>query len=94
MPSGLRTGREWIPGVVGKPLAQPKPGEMGIGELDEKGIPKTIEGYQRLNAILAATDKNLTEIQFGEQGKTIQVDPHRKRRSWYLFMFMIKKPTP
>jgi arabinogalactan oligomer / maltooligosaccharide transport system permease protein len=58
---------------VGKPLAQPKPGEMGVGELDEKGIPKTIDGYQRLNAILAATDKNLTEIQFGEQGKTIQV---------------------
>jgi arabinogalactan oligomer / maltooligosaccharide transport system permease protein len=59
--------------LVGKPLAQPKPGEMGVGELDEKGIPKTIEGYQRLNAILAATDKNLTEIQFGEQGKTIQI---------------------
>ena len=59
--------------LVGKPLAQPKPGEMGIGELDDKGIPKTIEGYQRLNAIMAATDKNLTEIQFGEEGKTIQV---------------------
>jgi arabinogalactan oligomer/maltooligosaccharide transport system permease protein len=59
--------------LVGKPLAQPKPGEMGVGEFDEKGIPKTIEGYQRLNAILAATDKNLTEIQFGEQGKTIQI---------------------
>src|SRR6185503_12381212 len=42
-------------------------------ELDNKGIPKTIEGYQRLNAILAATDQNLTEIQFGEAGKTIQV---------------------
>jgi ABC-type sugar transport system permease subunit len=59
--------------LVGEPLTQPKPGEMGIGELDDKGIPKTIEGYQRLNAILAATDKNLTEIQFGEEGKSIQV---------------------
>ena len=59
--------------LVGEPLAQPKPGELGIGELDDKGIPKTIEGYQRLNAILAATDKNLTEILFGEEGKTIQV---------------------
>lgn len=57
----------------GEPLAQPKPGEMGVGELDENGIPKTIEGYQRLNAITAATDKNLTEIQFGEEGKTIQI---------------------
>jgi ABC-type sugar transport system permease subunit len=57
----------------GEPLTQPKPGEMGIGELDDNGIPKTIEGYQRLNAIQAATDKNLPEILFGEEGKTIQV---------------------
>jgi ABC-type sugar transport system permease subunit len=59
--------------VMGKPLSQPKPGEMGVGELDENGIPKSIEGYQRLNAILAATDKNLTEIKFGEAGRTIQI---------------------
>ena len=59
--------------VVGEPLTQPQPGEAGIGELDNKSIPETIEGYQRLNAILAATDQNLTEIQFGEEGKTIQV---------------------
>jgi len=57
----------------GEALTQPQPGEAGIGEFDDKGIPKTIEGYQRLNAILAATDKNLTEIRFGEAGKTIQV---------------------
>jgi len=59
--------------LVGEPLTQPQPGEAGIGELDAKGIPATVAGYQRLNAILAATDKNLTEIQFGEEGKTIQV---------------------
>jgi ABC-type sugar transport system permease subunit len=57
----------------GEPLVQPQPGEVGIGELDDKGIPKTIAGYQKLNAIMAATDKNLTEILFGEEGKTIQV---------------------
>lgn len=57
----------------GEPIVQPQPGEMGIGSFDDKGIPETIEGYQRLNAILAATDKNLTEILFGEEGKTIQV---------------------
>jgi len=57
----------------GEPLTQPQPGETGLGELDDKGIPKTIEGYQRLNAIVAATDQNLTEILFGEEGKTIQV---------------------
>ena len=59
--------------VQGEPLTQPQPGEAGIGELDDKGIPTAIEGYQRLNAILAAADKNLTEIQFGEEGKTVQV---------------------
>jgi arabinogalactan oligomer / maltooligosaccharide transport system permease protein len=57
----------------GEPLSQPKAGELGVGELDSKGIPKTIEGYKRLNGIMAATDKNLTEILFGEAGKTIQV---------------------
>ena len=58
---------------VGEPLSQPKPGEAGVGELDSKGIPKTIEGYKRLSAILAATDQNLTNIQFGEAGKTVQI---------------------
>jgi len=57
----------------GEPLAQPQPGEMGIGELDAHGIPMTIEGYQRLNAIVAATDQNLPQILFGEEGRTIQV---------------------
>ena len=56
-----------------EPLTQPQPGEAGIGQLDSKGIPETIEGYKRLNAIVAATDQKLTEIQFGESGTTIQV---------------------
>src|SRR4030067_1954143 len=53
----------------GEPLIQPQPGELGVGELDAKGIPATIEGYQRLNAILAATDKSLPDILFGEAAK-------------------------
>ncbi|OGO09986.1 MAG: hypothetical protein A2Z66_02650, partial [Chloroflexi bacterium RBG_13_66_10] len=57
----------------GEPLTQPQPGETGIGELDDSGIPATIEGYQRLNAIRAATDQNLPQILFGEAGRTIQV---------------------
>ena len=57
----------------GEPLTQPQSGELGTGQLDSNGIPETIEGYQRLNAILAATDKNLTEIRFGETGSTIQI---------------------
>ena len=47
------------------------PGQNGIGELDEDGVPKTIEGYVRLNRITAATDKNLTNIKFGNPEKTI-----------------------
>lgn len=59
--------------VPGEPLSQPQPGETGIGELDDRGIPQTIEGYQRLNPFMAATDQNLTEVLFGEEGNTIQV---------------------
>jgi ABC-type sugar transport system permease subunit len=57
----------------GEPLTQPLPGENGVGEFGEDGIPESIDGYQKLNAIVAATDKNLTEILFGEEGETIQV---------------------
>ena len=57
----------------GEPLVQPQPGEEGIGALDDNGIPETIEGYQRLNVLVAASDQNLIEILFGEAGKTIQV---------------------
>ena len=49
------------------------PGENGIGELDDNGVPKTIEGYTRLNKITASTDDNLTNILFGEADHTIQV---------------------
>jgi len=48
-------------------------GENGIGEIDDDGAPVTIEGYTRLNRILAATDQNLTKIKFGDPEKTIQV---------------------
>ncbi len=48
-------------------------GENGIGELDAEGAPITIEGYKRLNRIEAATDKNLTNIKFGDPENTIQV---------------------
>jgi ABC-type sugar transport system permease subunit len=64
--------------LPGEPVLQPQPGEMGVGEFDSRGIPETIEGYQRLNAIVAATDRNLTEILFGEEGKTIQVRSPRE----------------
>lgn len=59
--------------LPGEPLTQPQPGEAGVGEFDANGIPESIEGYQKLNAILAASDPNLPDILFGEEGKTIQV---------------------
>ncbi len=62
----------------GEPLAQPQPGDLGVGELDANGIPQEIQGYERLNAFLAASDKTLTQVLFGEEGKTIQVRSPRE----------------
>jgi ABC-type sugar transport system permease subunit len=58
----------------GEEIRPAKPGDPGIGEADSKGIPKTIEGYQRLNTLVAATDKELPNIKFGLEGdQTVQV---------------------
>lgn len=60
-----KPGEEIVPGI---------PGEGGVGEADANGIPATIEGYQRLNTLLAATDQNLPNIKFGIEGsQSIQV---------------------
>jgi hypothetical protein len=72
-----------------EPLTQPQPGEEGVGEFDDRGIPVTIEGYQRLNAIVAATDRNLSNILFGEEGTTIQVRSLRRQPSYCPFTFTI-----
>ncbi len=58
---------------VGEPLTEPQPGEEGVGELDAKGNPTTIEGYKKLNAILAAADDTLPDILFGDPATTIQI---------------------
>lgn len=60
-------------GKVGSALVPAKPGDPGIGQADSNGIPTSIEGFTRLNPILAATDKELPNIKFGEAGKTIQI---------------------
>ncbi|MFL7812676.1 MAG: ABC transporter permease subunit [Anaerolineales bacterium] len=57
----------------GELIEDPQSGQDGIGALDENGIPVSIEGYQRLNAIMATADKNLADILFGVEGSTIQV---------------------
>ncbi|MBE2197679.1 MAG: ABC transporter permease subunit [Anaerolinea sp.] len=58
--------------VPGEEIREVAPGEDGVGELDANGIPVTLEGYTRLNAILAATDQNLSNILFGDE-PTVQV---------------------
>jgi ABC-type sugar transport system permease subunit len=58
----------------GEEIVPAAPGEGGIGEADSNGIPASIEGYQRLNTLLAAADQNLPDIKFGaEGGQTVQV---------------------
>jgi len=61
-------------GKPGEEIQPSKPGDPGIGEADSKGIPTTIEGYQRLNTLLAAADKELPNIKFGLEGvQTVQI---------------------
>ncbi len=67
------TGETFI-GEPGKEIVPAKPGDPGIGEADSNGIPVSLEGYQRLNALTAATNQELPNIKFGLEGdQTIQI---------------------
>jgi arabinogalactan oligomer / maltooligosaccharide transport system permease protein len=58
----------------GEAIVAAAPGDPGIGKADGKGIPTTIEGYERLNALIVATDKNIPNVKFGIEGeKTVQI---------------------
>lgn len=58
----------------GEEIVAAQPGDAGIGEADSKGIPSSLDGYQRLNPLVAATDQELPNIQFGLEGdQTIQI---------------------
>lgn len=58
----------------GEKITPAKPGDPGIGPADSSGIPETIEGYTRLNKLLAAADRELPNIKFGLEGdQTVQV---------------------
>lgn len=60
--------------VPGEEIQQAKPGDPGIGDADSKGIPTSMEGFQRLNTLLAAADKELPNIKFGLEGdQTVQI---------------------
>lgn len=62
---------------IGKPGVEIVPanaGDPGISEADSSGIPASLDGYQRLNGLVAATDKELPNIKFGLEGiQTIQI---------------------
>lgn len=61
-------------GRQGEEILPAQPGDPGIGPADSRGIPESIEGYSRLNALRAASDKQLTEIIFGvEDGIAVQI---------------------
>ncbi len=55
----------------GAEIVPAKPGDPGIGQADSNGIPKTIVGYQRLNTLLAASNKELPNIKFGLEGDQV-----------------------
>jgi ABC-type sugar transport system permease subunit len=60
----------------GEAIVAAVPGDPGIGPADSKGIPESIDGYNRLNVLLAAADPNLPNIKFGVEGpdsKTVQI---------------------
>ncbi|MEZ4623095.1 MAG: ABC transporter permease subunit [Caldilineaceae bacterium] len=63
--------------VPGEPLlaGSEVAGATGLGD---DGIPEEIEGYQRLNAIQVATDKNIQSIQFGSEADGVQIRSARE----------------
>lgn len=54
-------------GKQGEEIIPAQPGDPGVGAADAKGIPASIEGYNRINALIAASDKTLPDIIFGTE---------------------------
>ena len=70
-------------GKPGQEIVAAKPGDPGIGEADSKGVPASIDGYQRLNGLVAATDKELPNIKFGLEGdQIIQIRSPSEAAEW------------
>jgi ABC-type sugar transport system permease subunit len=53
----------------GQEIEPAQPGDPGIGEADSNGIPTSLEGYERLNPLFAATNQDLPNIKFGLEGE-------------------------
>lgn len=59
---------------VGEPIRPVSPGTEGVGELNEDGVPVTIEGYKRVNRLeLVQFLETLTTMQFGVDPDIVQV---------------------
>lgn len=58
-----------------QPLREAVPGEPGIGEADEQGVPASLEGYARLTIrdILPILDAELAPLEFGEPPLTVTI---------------------
>ncbi|MEZ4662392.1 MAG: ABC transporter permease subunit [Caldilineaceae bacterium] len=56
----------------------PASAAQGIGNLDANGIPETIAGYTRLNAIQVATNQDIQQIQFGSDVDGVQIRSPRE----------------
>lgn len=50
----------------------------GVDELDENGIPVSISGYERLNALQVASDQTIPSIQFGSELDGVQIRSARE----------------
>jgi ABC-type sugar transport system permease subunit len=58
----------------GQPFGPVVPGEGGLGELDDEGIPQSLEGYERLNRLTVVRFLDaLAAITFGEGDEAVQV---------------------
>ena len=65
--------------LPGKPLEQPLAGQNGIGELDEKGIPVSIDGYERLTKINSIKFlPELTQLKFGTEPGIVVISSSSK----------------
>lgn len=60
--------------LPGQPIEAVDPGEHGVGELDENGVPITIEGYERLpqNRTVPIITQ-LSAIEFGAPPTTVRI---------------------
>jgi ABC-type sugar transport system permease subunit len=69
-----KDGQQGFLALPGQALQELQPGEGGIGELDEEGVPVTIDGYERLNRLTVVRYINeLGTLSFGTGEKVLSI---------------------